>query len=206
MRESVSSIPAARRSRADETRRLRTAPAAAVLLVHLVLPVALVVAGLSQLGAGAISWTHAIAAGLVATLAFSLFEMALRSAAVARLDALELLPAVVAAVHNVPSRATVVGLHFGNGALFGVAWAYAAALLAWPANGTTGAVWGTVLWALACVLTAVARRAEHASREGDVRLPGPSSAAVTSSLAGHLVYGVVLGLFYAAGYPGGLPS
>jgi len=177
--------------------------AATAIVAHGALPAAVILTGLVLLGAEAISWPGAILAGVLATLALTLVTFASRALHFEGLDVLDLLGNVLASVYGPASGVTIAMLHVAAGTFFAIAWVYGNALAHWPAHWTTGLLWGFVLWGLAFILRAVASSVHYGIQD-----PSDSSTKATTgaaaplvSLAGHLVYGLVLGLVYAGATP-----
>jgi hypothetical protein len=183
--------------------RHSTAVAPLGLLVSMGVPVAIIVAGIAAEGWGAISWTGAIVWGVVATVVFMLVSMMGKAADMTDMDLLDLLGSAVAEPHTGTARLLGAVIHHVNGAVLGVAGAYAATLLDRELNWTFGLAWGAVLWVLALVMMSSVGALHPAIRRGDQDDPGPAATnfgAMTpmGSLVGHLVWGAVLGALYSA--------
>jgi hypothetical protein len=173
------------------------------LMVSMVVPVGLIVAGVAAQGWTAISWAGAIVWGIVATAVFTVFSMMGRAMGMTRMDLLDLLGSMVARPGSTASKTTGLMVHHVNGAILAVAWAYGAALFGWPANWATGLVWGAVLTVRALLMMSTIGTVHPAMRRGQEPDPGPAatnfgSVTPLGSLLGHLVYGLVLGLTYSA--------
>lgn len=173
------------------------------LMVSMVVPGALIVAGVSAQGWTAISWAGAIVWGVVATAVFTVFSMMGKAMGMTRMDLLDLLGSTVARPGSTASKMTGLTVHHVNGAILAVAWAYGTALFGWPANWATGLVWGAVLTVLALLMMTTIGTVHPAMRRGAEPDPGPAATNFGSmtplgSLLGHLVYGLVLGLTYSA--------
>jgi hypothetical protein len=173
------------------------------LMLSMALPVALIVAGIVVQGWGAISWLGAIVWGVVAAVAFALVAMMGQTVGMTRMDLPDLLGSLVAAPGAAASRGLGALVHLANGAVLAVAWAYGTALGGLSANVWTALAWGAVLWVLALLMLSTIGSVHPAIRAG--RQDDPGSGGVNFGpmtpvgvLVGHLVWGAVLGLGYAA--------
>lgn len=180
-----------------------TGPATLGFMISMGIPAAIAILGIAVLGWERIDWPGAVVWGIVATFAFMLFSMAGRAMGMTRMDLLDLLGSTIAPPRTAASRAIGAVLHHMNGALLAVAWAYGTALLGVPANWFTAAVWGVILWMLALLMMSTMGAVHPAIRRGEQDDPGPAATnfgrmTPMGSLMGHLVYGLVLGLTYAA--------
>jgi hypothetical protein len=192
-------FPGTQRARAEHT-----IPWGAVgLMLSMAPPVILIVAGVALHGWDAVSWLGAIVWGVVATLAFTVVSMMGKAMGITRMDLLDVLGSAVAGPGS--SRAKIIGLgmHLTNGAVLALAWVYGAVLFGLPANWLTALAWSVVLTALALVMMSTIGAVHPAMRQGEQADPGPAATnfgrmTPVGSLAGHLVYGLVLGLTYAA--------
>lgn len=173
------------------------------LMGSMAVPIALIVLGIARLGWAAISWPGAIVWGVVATAAFTLVSIMGKAMGMTRMDLLDLLGSMVASPGSGTARGIGLVVHHANGVVLAVAWAYGTALFGWPASWLTGLIWGAVLTVLALLMMSTIGVAHPAMRRGEQDDPGVAATnfgAMTpvGSLVGHLVYGVVLGLTYAA--------
>lgn len=173
------------------------------LMVSMAVPVALIVAGIAVHGWAAISWPGAVVWGVAATAAFTLFSLMGRAMGMTRMDLLDLLGSMVAPAGSGTAKAIGLVMHHANGAILAVAWAYGAALFGLPATWWTALAWGVVLTLLALLMMTTIGAVHPAMRRGEQDDPGPAATnfgilTPAGSLAGHLVYGLVLGLTYAA--------
>lgn len=94
-------------------------------------------------------------------------------------------------------------VHHVNGALLAVFWVYGVALVDLPANWWTGALWGVLLTGFALLMMSTMGSVHPAIQRGEQDDPGLAATnfgAMTpmGSLMGHVVYGMVLGVGYAA--------
>lgn len=175
--------------------------AAANLMLSMGIPALIAIAGIALLGWGAISWAGALVWGVVATVAFTLFMMMGKAMGMTEMDLLDLLGSMFVEPHTSASRVLGALIHHMNGALLGVAWAYGAALVGWPANWASGIAWGVLLWVLALLMLTSIGAVHPAIRRGQVREPGGAATnfgkmTPVGSLLGHVVYGLVLGWLY----------
>jgi hypothetical protein len=141
--------------------------------------------------------------GVAATVAFTLVSVTGRAMGMTRMDLLDLLGSIFVAPHTAASRTLGALLHHANGAILAVAWAYGTALAGLPANWWTALAWGGVLWVLALLMMSTigsVHRAIRAGRQDDPGLAASDFGSMTpvGNLVGHLVWGAVLGLGYAA--------
>ena len=185
-----------------ETRTEHTMPRALMaFMASMGIPALIAIIGIAVLGWGAIHWLGAIIWGIVATFAFTLFSMMGMAMGITRMDLLELLGSMMAALHTATARRIGAVIHHVNGALLAVAWAYGTALVGAPANWASALVWGFILWLLALLMLTTMGAVHPAIRRGQQDDPGPAAThfgrmTPVGSLLGHLVYGLVLGLTY----------
>lgn len=170
-------------------------------MISMVVPVAVIAAGVLLEGWGAISWAGALVWCAVATVVFTAFSMMGKAMGMTRMDLLDLLGSVAAEPHSDRSRATGAAIHLMNGAVLAVAWGYGARLLGAELNWVSGLWWGVVLWALALLMMSTIGAVHPAIRRGEQDDPGPAAMnfgpmTPVGSLMGHLVWGAVLGLLY----------
>lgn len=180
-----------------------TGLAAAGFMTSMLLPALPAIWGLFTLGAGAIDWLGALVWGVIATLAFTLFSMMGKAMGMTRMDLLDLLGSMVARPGSGAAKAIGGVVHLMNGALLGVAFAYAAALFAISSGLWSGVAWGVFLWIMALLMMTTMGAVHPAIRRGEQDDPGPAATHFGSmtplgSLIGHLVYGAVLGWGYAS--------
>lgn len=178
-----------------------TASAATGILVSVGIPALVALAGIWSLGWDAISWAGAIVWGIVGAAGFSLVVEASKAMGYTRIDFADLLGSMFAPPGSTASRVTGSTVHFVNGALLAIAWAYGVALIESPANWFTAMVWGAVLWALGLLLLTSLGPAHPAIRRGEQHDPGMAGtnfgrATPTVSFLGHMAYGALLGGLY----------
>lgn len=167
------------------------------------LPALVGVVGIVVLGFGAIDWLSALVWGVIATAVFTAFSMVGKAVGMTRMDLLDLLGSTVAEPDTGRSRLLGAVVHHVNGALLAVFWAYGVALVDLPANWWTGALWGVLLTAFALLMMTTMGSVHPAIQRDEQDDPGLAATnfgAMTpmGSLMGHVVYGIVLGLGYAA--------
>lgn len=173
------------------------------LMISMAVPVGVIVVGVVAEGWGAISWLSAIVWGVVATVVFTLFSMMGKAIGMTRMDLLDLLGSVAAAPGSAASRGIGAAVHHMNGAILAVAWAFAAVLAGVSLDWASGMAWGAVLWVLALLMMSTIGAVHPAIRRGEQDDPGTAATnfgvlTPVGSLMGHLVWGAVLGLLYAA--------
>ena len=171
--------------------------------VSMAVPVGVIIAGIADQGWGAISWGGAAVWGAVATVAFTLFSMAGKAMGMTDMDLLDLLGSVVREPRTAGSKAVGTVIHHVNGAILGIGGAYAAVLANEPFDWVSGLWWGAALWVLAMLMITTVGSVHPAIRRHAQDDPGPAATnfgtmTPIGSLAGHLVWGVVLGLLYNA--------
>jgi hypothetical protein len=172
-------------------------------MISMAVPVAVIAAGIVLEGWGAINWASAVVWGAVATVVFTLFSMMGKAMGMTRMDLLDLLGSVATRPHTPQSKAVGAVVHLMNGAILAVGWAYAARLIGVELNWVSAMAWGAVLWLLALLMMSTMGAVHPAIRQR--RQDDPGTAATNfgtmtpvGSLMGHLVWGAVLGLLYAA--------
>jgi hypothetical protein len=172
-------------------------------MISMAVPVAVAVAGIAMEGWGAISWAGAIVWGVLATVAFTIFSRMGRAIGMTDMDLLDLLGSVVAEPGTTRARLLGGMMHLVNGAVLAVGWAYAAVVAGVELNWASAMAWGAVLWLLALLMVSTVGAVHPAIRRGTQDDPGPAATnfgtlTPVGSLMGHLVWGAVLGLLYAA--------
>lgn len=120
-----------------------------------------------------------------------------------RMDLLDLLGSRCCPPGSGAAKSLGFVIHHMNGAILAVAWVYGSVLFGLPANWWTALLWGVILTGLAILMTTTIGGVHPAMRAGRQDDPGPSAVnfgkmTPMGNLAGHLVYGLVLGLGYAA--------
>lgn len=173
------------------------------VLISMGVPVAIVLIGIIALGWGAIAWLGAIVWGIVAAFVLSLFMMVGKALGVTRIDFADLLGSMFAPAHSDRARRIGAFIHHVDGALLAIAWAYGSALAGVSADWASGLVWGVILWALSLLMLTSIGAVHPRIRSGEQDDPGTAATNFGSmtplgSLFGHLVYGALLGLLYAA--------
>lgn len=165
-------------------------------------PAAVAIAGIAVEGVGAIDWLSAAVWGVLATVVFTLFSVMGKAMGMTRMDLLDVLGSTMAEPGSGRAKRLGAIIHHVNGAILAVAWAYGTLLVDVEANWASGAVWGVILTAFALLMMSTIGSVHPAIRRGEQTDPGllaTNFGAMTpmGSLAGHVVYGVVLGLGYA---------
>lgn len=188
---------------AQRSDRHSTALAPLGLMISMGVPVAVIIAGIVADGLGAISWVGAALWGVVATVAFTLFTVMGKAVGMTDMDLLDLLGSMFATPHTAASRGLGAAMHHMNGAILGIAGAYAAVLVDVQLDWLAGLAWGAVLWALALLMMSTIGSVHPAIRNHSQDDPGPAatdfgSMTPVGSLMGHAVWGVLLGVLYNA--------
>jgi hypothetical protein len=173
------------------------------LMISMSVPPAIIIAGIIVEGWDGISWVGAAIWGAVATVAFTLFSMMGKAMGMTDMDLLDLLGSTVAEPHTASARAIGAVIHHTNGAILGIAGAYAAALIDVELDWLSGLAWGGALWVLALLMMSTIGAVHPAIRHRTQHDPGPAatnfgSMTPVGSLLGHAVWGVVLGALYNA--------
>lgn len=171
------------------------------LALSMGIPMLLIAWGIIAEGFAAISWTGAVIWGVAATVVFTLFSMMGKTAGMTDMDLLDLLGSVVAEPHSPQSKAIGAVIHHINGVILAIGGAYGAVLFGTTLDWVTGAVWGLILWLLALLMMSTIGAVHPAIRARIQDDPGPGatnfgSKTPLSSLMGHLVWGIVLGVLY----------
>lgn len=165
------------------------------------IPCVIAVIGIARFGWRGISWADVFVWGPTATAAFTLVGIISRRAGLTRFDLLDLLGSIFAEPGSTRSRALGAMIHHLNGALLAIPWAYGLRMVGMRENWLTGLACGIMLWMLAMVMLSSIGALHPAIRRGDLTNPGLAgtnfgSLTPVTSLIGHLVYGLVLGLLY----------
>lgn len=173
------------------------------LMISMGIPAGIIVVGAAAEGLGAISWAGAAVWGVAATVAFTLFSMMGKSMGMTDMDLLDLLGSTVAEPGTSRSRTIGAVVHHMNGAILGVAGAYAAVLFDTDLDWISGLVWGAALWVLALLMMSTIGSVHPAIRRRAQDDPGPAATnfgtmTPVGSLMGHAVWGGLLGLLYNA--------
>lgn len=172
------------------------------LMISMLGPAAIGVAGFVALGPDAIDWLSAIVWGVIATVVFTLTSMAGKAVGMTRMDLHDLLGSALTEPGSTTSKVTGAIIHHMNGALLAIFGVYGIAALDLEVNWLTGAVWGVVLTAFALLMMTTIGSVHPAIREGRQEDPGPAATnfgkmTPMGSLMGHVIYGIVLGAGYA---------
>lgn len=175
--------------------------AVASVAVAVGLPACLAITGLVARGWGAISWAGAIIGGLVGTIAMLGTTAVASALRMTRIDLNDLLGSMLFEPGSDRAKNFGLMMHFVDGALLGVGFAFTMSLFGWSANWATGLGWGIFVWAMASVLLTSIGALHPAIRRGAEPDPGPAATHFGSmtpviSLVGHVLFGAALGWIY----------
>lgn len=185
-----------------ETRtRHSTGASASGVLISMGVPATVALFGIAAVGWGAISWVGALVSGAAGAVGLWLTVRGFHRAELTRMRLLDLLGSVFMRSRTEESVRVGFIIHCVFGAFLGVAWAYGAVLLDVTANWHTGLVWGVFVWGLALVFMTSIGGLHPEIRDGRQDDPGPATInyggwTPAVYLAGHAVYGVLLGGLY----------
>ncbi len=165
------------------------------------IPIVIALAGIATLGWGAISWSGALFWGAVASFVMFLVVRLARTMKLHRMDMLDLMGSMMARPHSGESHALGLGIHLVNGALLGVAWAYACNLLGVQTDWVSALGWSLLLFALFLMFLTSIGAVHPAIRDHRQEDPGPAARnfgrlTPLGVLLAYVVYGLVLGYGY----------
>lgn len=171
------------------------------ILAAIAIPALLATIGISAYGWEAISWFGVIVWGVVAALAMSGFVAVGRAIRMTRMDISRLLGSIFAEPGTSEARFAGMGVHLMMGVLLAAAWAYTMLVFGWPTSWFSGLLWGAFVSLLALLVFSSIGVIHPRIRRGDEEDPGPGGTNLgkmtpVGVIAGHLVYGIVLGGLY----------
>lgn len=171
------------------------------VMVAVLIPAALFLAGLFAEGFEAVSWLGAIVWGVVAGLVMTGVTRMARTAGMTRMNLLDMLGSMVAEPGTDKSRNIGLAMHLVDSALLALAWVYTMAWFNWPANWFTGLLWGAFISVLALLMLSSIGVIHPKIRQGRQDDPGPAAINMgkmtpVGLVIDHLIYGFLLGILY----------